>query len=125
LKGRESAGEGMKRQLSWRIIAVVATLLVLCAIAAFVVYASKRLSVTVRNDTGSWVRVAGCGSDADDVNAGATFVAEGVPKHGFVFCLVTPEAARRSRCVGVPTETDTPGDSKLLSLKIVPRSRCE
>jgi hypothetical protein len=99
----------------------VVALVIAGAIALLLVLVEIHKAVTVRNDTKSWVRIASCVDDADDVNAGASFRAEGVPEHGLLFCLVTPEATGTSRCVAVPQRT---GPVALTALRVVAASRC-
>jgi hypothetical protein len=86
-----------------------------------VVVLSGHTEVTVRNDTRTWVRVASCVDDAADINSGDAFVAEGVPDHGALYCLVTPEAAGRSRCLTVPYAGK---HLRLSELATVAPSRC-
>jgi hypothetical protein len=86
-----------------------------------VVALSGHKEVTVRNDTRTWVRIASCVDDAAETNSGDSFVAEGVPDHGALYCLVTSEAAGPSRCLAVP---DAGRHVRLSELATVAASRC-
>jgi hypothetical protein len=82
------------------------------------------LDVTVRNDSVRWMRFASCVDDSADIKPGETFVAEGKPDHGQLFCLVTPEAAGTSRCVAVRKPPAGETTVALSSLPVVSSSRC-
>jgi hypothetical protein len=101
----------------------VVFLVIAGAIAVLIFLTERHKTVTVRNDTGSGVRIAACNDGGQDVNAGESFTAEGVPSHGLLFCLITPERGTgRSRCVAVPQTTSPVA---LSELRIVGTSRCK
>jgi hypothetical protein len=102
----------------------LAALAAVIVIGFVIVGLFRQVSVTVRNDTRAWVRIAGCGHDAADVNAGETIAAEGIPEHGLLFCLVTSAAAGPSRCVAVP-QAPLRGVAELSGLRVVATSRCD
>jgi hypothetical protein len=97
---------------------------VVAVVVLLIIGVFRQVSVTVRNDTRAWVRIAGCVDDAADVSAGDTFTAEGIPEHGILFCLITPTAAGTSRCVAVP-QAPPRGVAELSGLRVVSTSRCD
>jgi hypothetical protein len=102
---------------------ILAALAVVVVIGFVIVGLFRQVSVTVRNDTRAWVRIADCVDDAEDVSAGESFSAEGIPEHGLLFCLVTAAAAGPSRCVAVP-QASPRGVAQLSGLRVVATSRC-
>ncbi len=102
---------------------ILAALAVVVVIGFVIVGLFRQVSVTVRNDTRAWVRIADCVDDAEDVSTGETFTAEGIPEHGQLFCVVTP-AAGPSRCVAVP-QASPRGVAQLSGLGVVATSRCD
>ena len=71
------------------------------------VLTSNHVTIPVRDDTGSFVRISDCVDDAANVEPGEDFDAEGVPEHNELVCLVTPSRGPQ-RCVAISAAARTP-----------------
>jgi hypothetical protein len=92
-------------------------------VVAIIFVVRRHNEVAVSNDTHTWVRIAGCvDGESQDINSGDSFVAEGVPSRGVLYCLVTPEAIGQSRCMAVRVRKKHP---HLTQLPVVAPARCD
>ena len=81
------------------------------------------VDITVSNDTGGHVRISACVDDSADVDAGDTFVAEGVPDDDHLFCLVTPDD-KSEQCVAIPHANEIDGTFPLSRAIPEPMTKC-
>lgn len=81
------------------------------------------MTVSVRNDTQEYLRVADCVDDSVDVAPGDTFTAEGRSKNDKLVCWITRSNGSH-RCVTVPRLEGTQRAFPLSRATEVPASKC-
>lgn len=85
-----------------RLLALGAVIVVAIVAAGLGLKSLAGPTITVRNDLGTAVRIAGCvDAESQDVAPDETFEASGASNHGRIICSVGL-TAEDQRCVGIP-----------------------
>jgi hypothetical protein len=96
---------------------------ILTAFFATLIVGCANVKIHIKNDTGTYVRIANCVDDSADIEPGETFDVGGVPSHGELLCTVSPNQ-EHTHCVAIPNAQAVHGTFLLSHAIRVPKSRC-
>ncbi len=92
-------------------------------LSALAIVGCASVDVSMRNDSGTDLRISACVDDTINVAAGETFRVGGVPEQGDLLCLVIHHDGSEL-CVAVPNAKDIDGTFPLSRAIPVAMSRC-